>query len=444
MTYCSYEWLSDFTYEGIRSYLVGVGLLSAAPAQVTASDFLAVAGMANLENTTATLDNVYLIHQDNTLPLPETGDWTIALVGASNNDLATYPFAPDELTDAEESPGRPAVIAEVVPWTAGTVRVEIRYLGQVVASRSASAHAPSVSLTSPTEGSVLPDGPFQVSWTGSDPDGDPLTYSLLYSNDSGTSWQTIATNLTGTGLQLNTNQLPGGSGSLRVVASDGFLSDQDTHGALVAPLHAPTAQILLPNPSQVFYPTQQVTLLGTAFDLEDGTLGDAAFAWSSSIDGALGSGASLSTAELTTGTHVITLEVTDSDGMSSQVQRTIVVTEEDTPEAINIEVAPIEVEVVSGFGGAPFQYTLTVRSSSDTELDWTASENIPWLTMDTSGGTTPYDLVLTIDPGGLSVGNHTGKISFSSAQAGNSPFEVTITLQVTGQAIYLPITSRSD
>ena len=29
MTYCSNEWMSDFTYEGIRSYLVGIGLLGA-------------------------------------------------------------------------------------------------------------------------------------------------------------------------------------------------------------------------------------------------------------------------------------------------------------------------------------------------------------------------------------------------------------------------------
>jgi len=61
-----------------------------------------------------------------------------------------------------------------------------------------------------------------------DPDGDALTYSLLYSNDEGASWQAQATNLTGTGLELNTNQLPGGSGLLRVVASDGFFSAFDT------------------------------------------------------------------------------------------------------------------------------------------------------------------------------------------------------------------------
>jgi hypothetical protein len=442
MTYCSNEWVSDFTYEGIRNYLAGVGQLSPEPAQVTAGDFLAVSGMANLEDNTASLENVYMIHQDNTLLLPVPGDWTIALVGASNNDLATYPFAPDELTDAEGSSGRPAVIAEVVPWTAGAVKVEIRYKGQVIASRSASANAPTVNLTSPTDGSQLPPGPFQVSWTGSDLDGDTLTYSLLYSYDGGTSWQTLTTNLTGTGLELNTNQLPGGSGQLRVVASDGFLSGQDTNGTLGMPLHAPSAQILLPNPNQVFYPTQQVVLQGAAYDLEDGTLGDAAFVWSSSIDGVLGTGASLSTSELSTGVHVITLQVTDSNGMSSQVQRTIQVAQEGTPVAVNLTVAPFGAGMVAGFGGAPVQTTLTVRSSGETELNWTASENLSWLTLNSTAGQTPSDLLVTIDPSHLPVGTHIGKITFNSAQAGNSPFEVTITLQVTGQARFLPFITR--
>jgi hypothetical protein len=440
MTYCNNEWVSDFTYEGIRSYLVGVGLQSPQQATVTASQFLAIAGMADLDSNTASLDSVYLISQDNTVPAPVPGAWTIALVGASNNDLAIYPFAPQELTDAEESPGRPAVIAEVIPWTAGAVRVEIRLNGQVKASRSASANAPGVTLTAPTGGPIQP-GPFQVTWSGSDPDGDPLTYSLLYSHDNGTTWETLATNLTGSSQGLNTDQLPGGSGQLRVVVSDGFLSGQDTSGTLDVPLHAPSVQIVSPTPGQVFYPTQQVDLQGSAYDLEDGTLGDAAFQWSSDIDGVLGTGASLSTAELSTGTHVITLQATDSNGMSSQAQVTITVTQEGTPKPVNFDLTP-GVGLVAQIGDPVIPYTLTVRSSGDTEFDWTASSDAPWLGLGASSGQTPSDLDLTIDPGHLSVGTHVGQITFSSAQAGNSPAVVTITLQITGKTLYFPLVTR--
>jgi hypothetical protein len=443
MTYCSNEWVSDFTYEGIRSYLVSLGLLTPEPAMVEAAQFLAIAGMADLDTNTASLDNVYLISQDATLPLPDSGSWTIALVGAADNDLATYPFAPDELTDSAESSGRPAVIAEVVPWTTGTVKVEIRYNGGVVASRSASAHPPSVNLTAPGGGSI-PAGPFQASWSGSDPDGDPLSYSLLYSNDGGTEWQTLATNLTASSLQLNTSQLPGGSGLLRVVVSDGFLTGEDTSAALSMPLHAPTAQILTPNEGQVFYPTQQVALQGSAYDLEDGTLGDSAFEWASSLDGSLGGGASLNTAELTTGTHVISMTVTDSDAMTVQVTRTISIAEEDAPVALNLDAAPLGVGVVAAFGDPAFPYTLTLRSTSQVELDWTASEDAPWLSLADTSGTTPSDLMLTIDPSQLRVGLHTTKITFTSSQAGNSPVEVNVALQVTGKALFLPLVTRTQ
>lgn len=443
MTYCSNEWVSDFTYEGIRSYLVGLGLTSAAQAQVAAAQFLVLVGAADLQDNTASLESVYLIDQDSTLPLPEPGDWTIALVGATDNDLATYPFAPDELTDAEASPGLPAVIAEVVPWTPGTVKIEIRYDGQVVASRSASENAPSVELNAPADGTQLVPGPFQVSWTGSDADGDSLTYSLLYSSDAGTSWETLTANVTESAVELDTDQLPGGSALFRIVASDGFLSGQDTSGAIGVPLHAPSAAIVLPDPGQVFYPTQQVVLQGTAYDLEDGTLDDAAFAWSSNVDGVLGTGALLSTAELSTGSHVITLQVTDSDSMTTEVQRTIEVAEEGTVEALVLSVAPLGVGTVAPLGGAPVTQTLTLRSSGETELDWAANVSVPWLALDVSTGQTPSDLILTVDPSALPVGTHSGQIVFSSAQAGNSPVELGITVDVTGTATYLPIILRS-
>jgi len=41
--------------------------------------------------------------------------------------------------------------------------------------------------------------PLSIVWIASDPDGDPLRFILEYSADDGTTWQTITTDLTGTG-----------------------------------------------------------------------------------------------------------------------------------------------------------------------------------------------------------------------------------------------------
>lgn len=55
-----------------------------------------------------------------------------------------------------------------------------------------------------------------------------------------------------------------------------------------------------------------VNFTGTGTDAEDGTLTGSALAWSSSIDGALGTGTSITVSTLSLGVHTITLTVTDS------------------------------------------------------------------------------------------------------------------------------------
>ena len=51
-------------------------------------------------------------------------------------------------------------------------------------------------------------------------------------------------------------------------------------------------------------------------DLENGSLGDSALSWVSSIDGALGAGQLLEVS-LSLGVHTITLTATDSGGLTS-------------------------------------------------------------------------------------------------------------------------------
>lgn len=78
----------------------------------------------------------------------------------------------------------------------------------------------------------------------------------------------------------------------------------------------PTVQITQPSNNSVFGPDDVITFIGQATDPEDGVISDdAAFQWSSSEDGLLGTGRTLQHSLSVTGesvTHLITLEVTDS------------------------------------------------------------------------------------------------------------------------------------
>src|SRR5581483_12086292 len=75
-----------------------------------------------------------------------------------------------------------------------------------------------------------------------------------------------------------------------------------------------------------------MTLAATATDLEDPDLG-AAVAWTSSLDGALGTGTPLTVGTLRSGTHTISATVVDTGGRIATTNVVLVV---DTPPTIAI------------------------------------------------------------------------------------------------------------
>ena len=75
----------------------------------------------------------------------------------------------------------------------------------------------------------------------------------------------------------------------------------------------PAVAITAPSNGSAFIQGDLITFTGTATDPEDGNL-TASMTWTSSIDGAVGSGGSVPTTGLSLGTHTITASVTDAGG----------------------------------------------------------------------------------------------------------------------------------
>lgn len=75
----------------------------------------------------------------------------------------------------------------------------------------------------------------------------------------------------------------------------------------------PTLSIDEPADNSVFHQGQAVTFIGTATDIEDGNI-SAAIQWSSSLDGAIGTGSPLVVSNLNVGDHAITALVIDNGG----------------------------------------------------------------------------------------------------------------------------------
>src|SRR6185436_12294368 len=92
----------------------------------------------------------------------------------------------------------------------------------------------------------------------------------------------------------------------------------------LAPNTAPILSILVPKDGLSFDAGIPIQFGAVASDKQDGDLSPA-IAWSSSRDGLLGTGGSISTSTLSSGTHTITAAVTDSGGMSATDEITLVV-----------------------------------------------------------------------------------------------------------------------
>ena len=98
---------------------------------------------------------------------------------------------------------------------------------------------------------------------------------------------------------------------------------------------APVVTITSPASGASVPESTAVVFAGAATDAEDGPLADTTLRWSSSIDGLLGSGDSLSVATLTPGQHTITLRADDSAGATGSA--TVVVTVVGTAPAIGLD-----------------------------------------------------------------------------------------------------------
>lgn len=114
-----------------------------------------------------------------------------------------------------------------------------------------------------------------------------------------------------------------------------------------------TAQIVTPADGQGFDPGQTVRFTGTACSSRAGVLTGAALTWSSSRDGALGSGTLVNRSDLSNGTHVVTLAANDGQGGSAAKQILIFVT---LPPAVIIT-APADGATVDASAATAFTGT---------------------------------------------------------------------------------------
>lgn len=254
----------------------------------------------------------------------------------------------------------------IMPWVAGATYVALVHGNDVLDEVAVSANAPVVNFTSPAGSEVWAAGTTHtLQWEGSDADGDDLSYSVLYSNADDV-WELIESGITGTSYDVEVDYFAGGDQArFGIVATDGINIGTAESATVDIPNKAPLVAITDPAPGTVVTPGGLVVLTGSAADLEDGSLPDDAFQWSSNIDGDLGTGPSLPITTLSNGLHTISLRVEDSEGAATTNMIVILVavpaTVDFQPDTVSPGGPPPEVTVIVEL---PFGYP-----TNDLDLD---------------------------------------------------------------------------
>jgi len=352
MSYCppgsKQAWISPFTWMKMFNKLAPTSANAATaggeaqpftfrPAQ-TAASLVVNATIFNPEVTGTEggkLRELYRVAAGVTYRLPG-GDYAVELRSGDTvlrRESFAVSFQSEYSAHGDEPPGDPSPapqmdVSFIVPWEEGTTSVALLHNDRVLDERPVSANPPQVQITSPTEPVVWRAGTAQtLTWQGSDPDGDPLVYAVFYSHDGGAHWQLLASELAEPSFTVEVDALAGGSDvRFRVVATDGLHTAYDeTDAAITVPNKAPVVVITNPVSGQAFAPGALVVFQGTATDLEDGALSEAALHWSSDRQGSLGIGSSLAVNTLQPGEHTVTLTATDRYGQTASATVTVFV-----------------------------------------------------------------------------------------------------------------------
>ncbi len=433
MSYCSNQWISDYTYNAMKSYMVAHPSVVAADAGLTVAvtgDFLVLAGAIDPEASSAGFSFVRRLADVADVPPLTDGGYSIRLVDGSNAPFANYPFTP-ETVEGSDGLG----FGLVVDFVAGTRAIQIvrNSDGHVMGSAAVSSNAPTISgvalqsATSPVSGVVT------LVWTANDADGDELVFDVAYSRDNGATFQPVAINLSGSSAQIDTASL-GGSGAaiLRVTASDGVNSASADSASFIMAPKPPQPYILTPADNTTVLYGQLVNFSAMAFDAQDGTVAPSGFTWKNAQGSSLGTGPLLSMDDLPVGTNVITLEVINSVGQTATATVIVIVEDDLSLLGPTLTVGPSRVGWHVGAGATDIQMAeINVNNAGSGALEWTATSNQAWLTLDMAAGTIaagddPTKLTLSADPAGLAPEKtHVAEITLTRL-AGSTPAQTVV------------------
>jgi hypothetical protein len=322
MSYAANRWPSIYTYNAMMNALGPTGPGFAAAAAPPPGPYMLVRGILNVVQATARVKGCYSLEEGIADPakVQKSLDdaaaqgghgYTIRKLNAGSAVLEETPLVLRESEDGDE---QTSTINQFITKPAGMAALQIVRAGAVLAECRATASSPVVNGVAAVYDNQGPS--LQITINAGDADNDPLRFTVQFSNDNGATWRTLRVNEGSLSFTVNPRFLPGGAQCrIRVIASDGFNSAAATSAAFALPGRAPEPFIGgLRDGQRLAFGTSE-SLLGFAFDAEDGSLPTADLSWDlAGPTPKTGAGASLAVSDLSPGVYTATLGTTDTHG----------------------------------------------------------------------------------------------------------------------------------
>ncbi len=217
-------------------------------------------------------------------------------------------------------------------------------------------------------------------------------------------------------------------GQSAIVAQSGSVADSAaiTVAGGVQANGRPAVSITSPSGRSMHPYGYPIQFAGAGLDPEEGPLPDAALAWTSSIDGPIGGGASVTRSDLAAGAHVIWLIGTDSQGAVDTATVHIIVSTSNLPPVATI-LTPV---TSSSFNvGTPIGFNGTGQDPEEGALDGVALE---W-SANLKG---PIGTGASFIVSDLSIGTHTIRLAVTDADGAADTTTAAVTVTPVPVAAY--------
>lgn len=341
MSYATVRWTSKYTWDAILAEVVASSAadVQAAAVQAPNAAMLLVTGMVTPTQGSGRFETFYLLPEGAAPQAELLKQFTAAvqmaaasadpyLIRQLDSNGATLAETQLVLATAHDDAGPALPFAQYITFNAQTKRVQLVQSNKVLAEKSASATAPTLTLQAPVLDAATQT--MNLQWLAFDNDNtlaggftDVIFFTVQYSPDNGVTWYNLLVQYPWLAATVDTDLLPGSNSALvRVLASDGFNTTIATSAPFALAKHAPTPDIGGITEGERMPYTGTITLLGLGLDAEDGGVPADKLSWTiSGPTPASGTGSQLELSQLAPGAYTATLTATDSDNQTGTTTR---------------------------------------------------------------------------------------------------------------------------